>query len=117
MDENLPPSGYKHLSDVQVTKCLTLARFKMPQADIARELGCSQSTVNRLLQTYKYDTFQGRVPTPGPARKTTQTDDRLLIRIAKKHHTLPFHDITNIAGLPISRWTTVHRCREVKLIS
>jgi DDE superfamily endonuclease/Transposase/Helix-turn-helix domain len=117
MNQNIPPSGYNHLTDVQVTKCLALAQFKTPQEEIARELGCNQSTISRVLKAHKYETFQGRVSTPGPARKTTIADDRLLIRIAKKNHTLPFRDITNISRLPISRWTTARRCWEVKLIS
>lgn len=117
MDEKSPPSGYKHLTDIEVAKCLTLAKMKAPQEEIARELGCNQSTISRVLRKHKYETFQGRVPTPGPARKTTQADDRLLIRIARKNHTLPFRDITNISGLPISARTTARRCREVELIS
>ena len=49
--------------------------------------------------------------------KTSESDDRLLIRIAKKHYDLPFRDITNIASLPISLKTVAHQCKEVQLVS
>jgi hypothetical protein len=80
-------------------------------------LGYSQSTVNRLLTKHNYETFTGRIPTPGPARKTTKHDDRHLIQIAKDNHRLPFRDIKNLSGLPISAKTVARRCKEVALIS
>ena len=102
MDENTPPSGYKHLTNTQIMQCLTLNRCGWTQRAIAAEVGCSKSTVGRVLKDYDYETFVQRKQHPGPARKTSETDDQLLIQIAKKHYNLLFCDITNIAGLPIS---------------
>ena len=55
--KNLPPSGYKHLTDVEIAKCLTLAKNNCKQEAIANELGCSQSTVQYTLTKYTYKTF------------------------------------------------------------
>jgi len=117
MDENTPPSGYRHLSDVEVMKCLTFDKDGWTQRAIADELNCSQSTVNRILKEYDYKTFTQRRQHPGPARKTTKEDDRHLIIIVKRHYDLPFRDITNLSGLPISARTVARRCKEVELVS
>ena len=65
MDENTPPSGYRHLSDVEVMQCLTVDKSGWPQRAIADEVNCSQSTVNRVLKEYKYETFAQRKHHPG----------------------------------------------------
>ena len=83
MDENTPPSGYRHLSNVEIMQCLTLDKIGWSQRAIADEVKCSQSTVNRVLKEYNYETFTQRKHHPGPPRKTTKEDDRHLIMIAK----------------------------------
>jgi len=117
MNQNNPPSGYKHLTDIQVDRCLSLDHAGWSLRGIANEIGCSHTTVKRVLNEYDYDTFQTCKKHLGPARKTTEADDRLLIRITKKHYDLPFCNIINIAKLPISSKTVVHCCKEVQLIS
>src|SRR5436305_2932066 len=87
------------------------------QYAIAKEVGCSKTKVLYALKDYDYDTFIAHKKHPGPMCKTSESDNRLLIRIAKKHYDLPFHNITNIASLPISLKTVVHRCKEVQLVS
>ena len=87
------------------------------QHAIAKEVGCSKTTVLCSLKDYDYDTFIAHKKHPGPTYKTLESDNPLLIRIAKKHYNLPFHDITNIAGLPISLKTVARRCKEVQLVS
>jgi len=57
MDQNTRSSGYRYLSDIDVAKCLSLAKMCAPQEEIARELHCSQSTVSHLLHQYKFETF------------------------------------------------------------
>ena len=42
--------GYKQLTDIQNTKCLTLDRNRKTQRAIATELGCDYSTVSRTLK-------------------------------------------------------------------
>ena len=117
MAENLPPSGYKHLTDVEIAKCLTLAKNKWTQEAIADDLGCSQSTVQRTLTKYTYETFVMCKQTSGRQRKTTTDDDRHLIITAKCNYDKPLADITNLSGLNISIKTTTHRLKEVDLIS
>src|SRR5438046_327739 len=85
---------YKHLTDVQVERCLLLDHAGWSLRGIAKEVGCGHTTVKRVLVDHDYDTFITRKKHPGPARKTTAADDRLLLRVAKKHYNLPFRDIT-----------------------
>ena len=117
MDENKHPSDYKHLTDVQIAKCLTLAKFRIPQREIARELGCDQSTIQRTLKNYDYDTFVERHISSGRSRKTSDEDDRHLLITAKRHYDLPLHDITNLSDLPISVATVTRRLKEVDIVS
>ena len=64
MNKNTPPSEFKYLTDIEVTKCLTLVRFWIPQSEITLELGCHQSTVSHILKTYNYKTFEGHLSAP-----------------------------------------------------
>jgi len=117
MAKNLLPSSYKHLTDVEIVKCLTLAKNNCKQEAIANELGCSQSTVQCALTKYTYKTFVTRKQTPGQQRKTTTEDDRHLIVTAKCHYNKPIADIINLSGLNISVKTATCRLKEVDLIS
>ena len=117
MNQNNPPSGYMYLTDIQVERCLSLDHAGWLLHGIAKEIGCSHTTVGCVLDNYDYDTFVTRKKHLGPARKTIEADDRLLVHIAKKYFNLPFRDITNIAKLPISSKTVSRRCKEVQLIS
>ena len=108
-------ANYRHLTDVQVTKCLALAKGGAKQRAIATEIGCSKSTVGRLINRYHFETFVGRTPPKGPALKTSKTDDRRLIVTAKRNFDRPLQDITNLSGLPISRYTARRRLKEVDL--
>jgi transposase len=117
MSDNIPPSGYRHLTDVEIAKCLTLEKAKWSQRAIADELRCNQSTIQRALTKYNYDTFVTRQTHPGRPRKTTKEDDRHLVVTAKRNYDRPLHDITNLSGLPISAKTVTRRLKEVELIS
>ena len=110
-------ASYRHLTDVQVTKCLALAKGGAKQRAIATEIGCSKSTVGRLVNRYHFETFVGRTPPKGPALKTSKSDDRHLIVTAKRNFDRPLQDITNLSGLPISRYTARRRLKEVDLQS
>ena len=110
-------SSYQHLTDVQVTKCLALAKSGMKQRAIATEIACSKSTVGRLINHYRFETFAQRTRPKGPAFKTSKSDDRHLIVTAKRNFDRPLQDITNLAGLPISRYTTRRRLKKVNLQS
>ena len=117
MDENTPPSGYRHLSDVEVMKCLTFDKDGWTQQAIADELNCSQSTVNRILKEYDYKTFTQRRQHPDPAHKTIKKDDKHLIIIIKRHYDLLFCDIINLSDLSIFAKTVACRCKEVELVN
>src|SRR5271170_5870680 len=117
MDENTPPFGYRHLSDVEVTKCLTLDKSGWSQRAIAEEVKCSQLTINRLLKEYNYETFSQRNQHSGSARKMITEDDKHLIIIVKCHYNLSFYNITNLFDLSISKRIVEHRCKEVEFIN
>jgi transposase len=117
MDQNKQSPGYKQLTDLQVKQILTLDRMGMSQQRIADEAGCSQATVSRVLKGYEYENFTGRPSKPGPTRKTTERDDRYIIRVAKANHTLPFRDISNLAGVDLSPRSVQRRLKEVDLVS
>ena len=102
MNENTLPSGYQYLTDVQIIQCLTLAKKGDTICLIATEVGTTKLTVGRVLKDYNYETFTQYKQHPGRTHKTSATDDRLLIRIAKQNYSPSFHDITNISGLSIS---------------
>ena len=117
MAENFPPSGYKHLTDVEIAKCLTLAKNKWKQQAIANELSCNQSTVRRTLRKYTFETFITRQQTPARQGKTTKDDDRHLIVTAKRNYDKPLAYIINLSGLDVSVKTATRRLKEVDLIS
>ena len=98
-------------------QCLTLAKNNWTVRAIADEVGCSKTTVGHVLTDYDYDTFTSRLKSTGRPHKTTDYEDRLIIQAAKANHHLPFRNITNIHGLPVSPKTTTCQCQEVDLIS
>jgi len=57
------------------------------------------------------------VPPLGPAFKTSVSDNRHLVLTAKCNFDRPLTDITNLSGLPISRYTTSRRLNEANLHS
>src|SRR5579859_5424429 len=99
----------QHLSDVDIGKILGLGKAELPQRQIVSLMKCSQNAVKHALHNYSFETFQGRQPRRDYKRKTTEREDRYIERALKQHYSLPLHDITNIIGLPISRWTVVRR--------
>ena len=117
MKENTFRSKYKHITDVQITKCLTLNQFGLLQRAIASELGCNQSTVQWTLKHYDYKTFVEHQRPIGCPRKPLIADDRHIVITAKWNFNLPLCDITNLTGLLISQDTTCHRLNEVELVS
>ena len=117
MDENTYPLGYKHLIDVQVMRALTLNNCGWSHCVIAKELGCSHSTIQRVLKTYNYETFTECQQHLGRAWKTTENDNRHLAIMAKCNYEQSLQDITNLSGLEISRFTTARRLKEVNLVS
>lgn len=69
MEESTPPSG-RHLTDVEVMKCLPLATCGKFQRAIAAEVKCIKPTIGGVLRDYDYETdaahakFVGILPRP-----------------------------------------------------
>ncbi len=95
------------LTVVQKTIIDTLHKEGKPQTCIAKEAGCSQSAVSKHVNRK----FSGR-KTCGRKRRTTNQENRNLIRIVKQN---PFKNLVELhkewteAGVKASRATT-HRC-------
>ena|SRR5579859_5194699 len=60
MMENIPSTREKgkHLSDVDIGKMLGLAKAAWPQREIAALMKCTQNTIQYILTTYLFKTFQ-----------------------------------------------------------
>jgi DDE superfamily endonuclease/Transposase len=115
--ENAPTLRHlgQHLSDVDIGKVLGLAKAELPQREIADLMNCSKNAVQHTVETYDFDTFQGRNPRREYERKTTKREDRYIERALKQNNSLPLRDITNITALPVSRWTVARRRSEIGL--
>jgi len=95
----------EHLSDIDIAKILALAKASTSERKIASLVKCGKTSVHDTLNTYDFDTFQGRNPHREYQCKTTKHEDRYIERALKQYESVPLHDITNIIGLPISERT------------
>ena len=101
----------EHLTNIDITKILAFDKVKTSQREIVHFIKCSRGTIQNILGTYLFETFQGRNHQCTYQRKTTQREDRYIERALMQNCSMPLHDITNIInsrGLPVSE-TTV-RC-------
>ena len=98
-------------------RILCLAHQELTSPVIAKEVRRSQPTVSRIIRTYDYNNFNGRVLTRIGKRKTTKHQDRILLRAAKANDDRPFRDIITISGVKVSPSTLRRRLEEVELFS
>jgi len=105
------------LSDSEIMRILTVSHSGHSARAIAEKVRWGPSTVCRILRTYDYNTFDGRVITRICERKTTKHEDRILLRAAKTHDDRCFRDIITISGINISPTTLRRRLKEVELFS
>jgi len=87
--ETNPESRYPHLTDVQVAKCLAVAKGGIKQRAIATEIGCSKSTIGRIIKYYRFETFVQRTPPRRPTLETSTSDNRHFIVTPKCHFDQP----------------------------
>ena len=105
----------QHLSDADIGKILGLAKAQLPEREIANLMKCTKNAVHHALHTYVFETFQGRKPRREYERKTNEYEDQYIESVIKENNSLPLRDITNIIGLPVSRWTIARRRSEAGL--
>src|SRR5579871_1101802 len=109
MDVPMEQEQGKHLSDTDIRKILGLAKALMPQRKIATLMKCTRKTVQHVLATFLFETFQRRNSQPERPRKTTKREDRYILHIIKQNDSAPLHDIINIINnkidVPISEHT------------
>ena len=115
--ENIPPTREKgkHLSDADIGKILGLAKAAWSQRQIASLMKCTQSTIQNILTTYLFETFQGRNPRRESPRKTSNREDRYILRALQQNNDLPLRDITNKIAPGISTTTLRRRRSEAGL--
>jgi len=113
-----PNSGPKTvLKDSEIMRILCLANMGLTSPVIAKKVKRSQSTVSRIIRTYYYKNFNGRVLTRIGKRKTTKHQDRILLWAVKANDDRPFRDIITISGVKVSFSTLRRRLEEVELFS
>jgi Transposase/DDE superfamily endonuclease len=105
----------KHLSDIDIAKILGLAKGILSQRKIASLMKCSQKAVQRTLETYLFETFNGRNARRKYERITTEREDRYIVRALKQNDSIPLRDITNIIEPQISETTLRRRRTEAGL--
>jgi len=115
--ENVAPTREKgkHLSDVDIGKILGLAKATMSQRKIATLMKTGLHTIQNILATYLFETFQGRNPRRIYPRKTSEREDRYILRALQQNNDLPLRDITNKVALGISETTLRRRRSEAGL--
>jgi hypothetical protein len=115
--ENNPPTRRpgKHLSDVDIGKILGLAKAAMPQRKIAALMKCSKNAIQNILAKYLFETFQRRNPRREYQRKTSEREDRYILRALNQNYDRPLRDITNELPVNISERTLRRRRSEAGL--
>lgn len=108
-----PPKPRSTLTDIEITKILTLYHEGHSERDIATIIHRSKGAVEHTLATYNFDTFIGHNPRPIHPRKTTEREDRYLLRAAKQFNEVPLRDISKIVNIPVSKSTMSRRLHEV----
>lgn len=111
------PKPKSHLTDIEIASILSFAKADWSTRRITEKVHRSQTVISRTLRNYEFESFVTRKPRPKRNHKTSVRDDRLLLRVAKANDHLPFRDITNISGLPVSTRTLSRRLKEVQLYS
>jgi transposase len=109
-----PRTKGMHLTDIEIAKILGLTKAKMSRRKIASLMKCSAAAVQHALTTFLFETFNGRHQRREYQRKTTEREDRYIIRAINQNNSLPLRDITNVINnkidVPIST-TTIRRRR------
>ena len=109
---NKPPCR-SSLTDIEITKILTLHREGHSQRDIANTIQRSKGAVEHTIATYDFDTFTHHKPRPNRPRKTTKREDRYILRASKRFNEIPLRDISQIVNVPVSKSTISRRLHEM----
>ena len=107
----------RQLSDTEIGYALGAADFGVHQRSIAAKLKCSQNTISRVLNRFNISTFTTHPKCNGPAKNTSERDNRELKHLALKNRRSTLEDITNMSNLPVSRWTISRRLNEMGINS
>jgi transposase len=82
---------------------------------IASRVGRDKSTINKLLRRHDWKSFVGIGKSSGRPKKTTERDNRLIVRKATISRRRTLSDITNLAPINISKSTTRRVLKEAGL--
>src|SRR5438045_4747298 len=91
--------------NIDIEKILKLNKVKESQRQIAKFMKCSRKAIQNILANYLFETFQRYGLWYTYQRKTSQREDQYIEHELKQNSFLPFKDITNKIGLPISEST------------
>jgi len=91
---------------------LCLSDCGATRSDIAERVGKDRRTIDRVLNTYDWETWSGRLQPRPRARSTSERDDCMLVRAALTSRRTPLADITNDLAITISPRTVQRRLSE-----
>ena len=77
----------------------------------------TQSVIQNILAIYLFETFQGLNPRREYLRKTSEREDRYVLRVLQQNYDLPLRDITNKIALGISTITLRRQRSELGSVS
>jgi transposase len=112
--ENLTRHATK-ISDVEAAYILGMSDAGAIPSQIAAKVQRDKSTITRLLQRHDYKSFLGVGKSTGRPKKTTERDEKLLVRKATVNRRSTLSDITNLAPVDISTSTTRRLLKEAGL--
>jgi len=97
------PAPRSNLSDIEITKILTLHHDGHSIQDIAKIIDRSKDAVQHALETYTLDTFVGHNTQYSQPRKTTKCEDRYILHASKQFNEVFLCDIPKIVNIPVSQ--------------
>jgi IS30 family transposase len=101
-----------HLTEWEICYILGLKEADLSHEAIGLKVGRDRSTITKILQRYDWSTWSGKPVRSAPRCKTTDRDDRQLVRAALSNRVTVLRDISNIANVSISPRTVQRRLKE-----
>jgi transposase len=101
------------LSEFEKGQIIAWRQQNLSLRAIATRLQRSPETIRAVIRKYDEIGFCGRLPGSGRKRKTSDRDDRAIVREVKKNRRITAHEIQAKFGLPVHEETIRNRIREV----
>lgn len=103
------------ISSEQRARIVFLSGQGMTAREIARDVGCSHSTVVRWLQRFNSTGSLETLPRSGRPRATTALQDTAICDAARAHPELMAPALRSSSGFPVCLRTAINRLHEAEL--